>query len=297
VPNILYYFVFRGNNVNIKNNVYREVLLMKNKRSNHFLRALSIVLCSTFLFMASSSIVFADKNDLKKTNNDDKTSYSAKVEVDSIQTFILDSIDSKNNKEIANYIAAVNKKNLTTTTENIASALKGSWNSKKGQADIKNILVKYLLFTTKAKLGLTTIIAEGIKDVVIPKDFSSKIKAKINADITGNSKDDRGVKFMVKSLQIVQKLVSSLSTEKVVTLKLNNLLIPKFEFNRLESYEFVTSSVTEVFQTMNTLPFENDFDSFTAYYEKYLNTCSIYDAISFLYLLKDNNIPYQLALE
>ncbi|HEY9059472.1 MAG TPA: hypothetical protein VIO64_03060 [Pseudobacteroides sp.] len=261
---------------------------MKNKRSSYLVKALSIVLCLTFLFMTSSTIAFAGKND---------PAAPKKVEVDSMQTFLLDSIASKNNTEIANYISAVTKKNLTATTESIAKAIKGNWNSKNGQAEIKSILVKYLLFTTKAKLGFTAIIREGISDVVIPKDFSSKIKAKINADITGNSKDDRGLKFMVKSLQIVQKLVTSLSEEKVVTLKLNNLLVPKFEFNRLENYPFVTSSVTEVFQTMNTLPFDGDFDSFTTYYEKFLNSCNVYDAISFLYLLKDNNIQYQLALE
>ncbi len=280
----------------LKKNVYREVLLMRNKRSNHVVKALSVAICSTVLFMASSGIVFADKKDLKTPTND-KISYNAKAEVDSIQKFLLDSIASKSNKEIANSIAAVTKKNLTATTENISKLLKGTWNSKNGQAEVKNVLVKYLLFTQKAQLGFTKIISEGINDVVIPSDLSLKIKAKINLDITGDSKDDRGVKFMIKSLKIVQNLVTSLNQESVVTLKLNNLLVPKFEFNKLENYPFITSSVTEVFQTMNTLPFDGDFDSFSSYYTKYFNTSSIYEAISFLYLLKDNNIPYQLALE
>jgi hypothetical protein len=281
----------------LKKNVYREVLLMRNKRSNHVVKALSVAICSTVLFMASSGIVFADKKDLKTPTNADKINYNAKAEVDSMQTFLLDSIASKSNKEIANSIAAVSVKTLTATTDNISKLLKGNWNSKKGQAEVKGILVKYLLFTQKAKLGFTKIISEGIDDVVIPSDLSLKVKSKINLDITGNSKDDRGVKFMIKSLKIVQNLVTALNQENVVTLKLNNLLVPKFEFNKLENYPFVTSSVTEVFQTMNTLPFDGDFDSFSSYYTNYFNTCSIYEAISFLYLLKDNNIPYQLALE
>jgi len=271
---------------------------MRNKRSNRFVKFLSVVVCSSILFMASSSLVFAGKNDPKAPNKDDKTNQSAKkVEIDDIQTFLLDAISSKKNKEIANYIAAVNTKNLVATTTNISDALKGNWSSKNGQASIKNILVRYLLFTQKAKLGFTSIIREGINDVVIPADLSLKIKTKINTDITGDSKDDRGVKFMVKSLKIVQNLVASLNDEKIVTLKLNNLLIPKFELNNLEKYPFVTSSVTKVFQTMNTLPFDYDFDSFSSYYTTYLNSLNIYEAISFIYLLQYNDIPYEIGLQ
>ncbi|HOV27428.1 MAG TPA: hypothetical protein PK566_13875 [Pseudobacteroides sp.] len=272
---------------------------MRNKRSNRLVKALSVVVCSSILFMASTSLVFAAGKDAPKPPvKDDKPGQTAKkVQIDDIQKFLLDAISSKNNKEIANYIAAVNTKNLVDTTNKIAKALKGTWNTKDGQAAVKNVLIRYLLFTQKAKLGFTTIISEGINDVVVPADLYPKVKEKLNTDITGDKKDDRGVKFVIKSIKIVQSLVSSLNDETIVTLKLNNLLIPKFELNSLEKYPFVTSSITDIFQTMNTLPFDNDFASFAEYYTNYLNSLNIYEAISFVYLLQYNNIPYEIGLQ
>jgi hypothetical protein len=124
------------------------------------------------------------------------------------------------------------------------------------------------------------------------QNFSNRIRLKINDDITGNQKDNHVIMFMVKALQILQK-VASLQNEKFVTLRLDNYLHVKFNFNPLENYPYITSSICEVLGTMNSLPFKKkDFKSFIEYYEKYLNSCSIADGISFLYLLRDNNIPY-----
>jgi len=156
---------------------------MRNKRSNKLVKAISVAVCSSVLFMASSSLVFAGKIDPKPPVIDAKPGLTVKkVEIDDMQKFLLDAISSKKNKEIANYIAAVNTKNLVDTTNKIADALKGTWATKEGQAAVKNVLIRYILFTQKAKLGITTIISEGINDVVVPSDLYPKVKEKINTD-------------------------------------------------------------------------------------------------------------------
>lgn len=264
-------------------------------------KVLCIILCFSFIIMSASSVVFAGKNtskyDDRKYTSDRCSGPIFSSKSGSIQTLILDSMESKKNNEIANLLSACDKKNLAATSKSIAGILKGTWNSKKGEADLRDILSDYLGFTPKAKLAITMIIREGYSGVVIPRNLSNKIRLKINGDITGNQRDNHGIMFMVKALQILQK-VASIENEKIVTLKLDNYLRVKFSFNRLENYSYITSSMSEVLNTMNSLPFKKkDFKTFIEYYEKYLNSCSLADGISFLYLLRDNNIPYAIDIK
>jgi hypothetical protein len=156
-------------------------------------------------------------------------------------------------------------------------------------------LNEYLGFTSKAKLAITMIIREGFKGVVIPDILSGSIKEKINADITGNSGDNRGIKFMVKAIQILQR-VASLSNETFVTISFNNGIKPCVEFNRMEGYSYVTSSISDVLSVMHYLQFKKDFKSFVSYYESYLESCNTFEIVSFVYLLRDNNIPYKVVV-
>jgi len=212
--------------------------------------------------------------------------------IDSIQSFILDSMDNKNNEEIAINLSYCTDKNIDKTAKNLSKILKGSWKSKKGIEKLEDILEAYLDYTPKAKYCLWSVIDEGFDGVYIPITLSNKLKSKINYDFTGNANDDRGTKFMVKSLLIFDE-VAALDGENLLTVKTNCFNFPRVKLNRLEDYSIITSSIDEVLSSLDTLPFnQEDFDGFIDYYESYINDCGVYGVFSFLRLLDANGIEY-----
>jgi len=201
-------------------------------------------------------------------------------------------MDSKNNEDIAIELSNCTKENISQTAKSISHLLNGTWKSKKGEEKLKDILNTYLDYTPKAQLCLWAVIDEGYDGVVIPITLSNKLKSKINNDFTGNQNDDRGIKFMVKSLLIFDE-VAELFDEELLTVQYGKLNQPKIVLNRLKNYKFITDSVNEVFGSLETLPFaSDDFEGFIDYYEEYINDCGVFGIISFLRLLDANGISY-----
>ncbi|MFZ5987185.1 MAG: hypothetical protein ACOYWZ_08710 [Bacillota bacterium] len=263
------------------------------KKSILLKKLVCFILCFCFIFVSSVNVVLAKGKDSTDYNGSSIDHHKAPLKkIDPMQRFILDSMDSKKNKDIAKELSNCTKDNTAEIAENLSGILKGSWKSKKGMAEIKDILADYLGYTPKAQLSLTMVINEGFEGVEIPFTLSRKIKAKINYDFTGNWNDDRGVKFMVKALQIFHK-AASLAGEELVTVTYDKSYRPKIDFNRLENYTYITSSVSKVLASLDTLPFSpGDFGGFINHYETYINDCGIYGIFTFLYLLEVNNIPY-----
>ncbi len=261
---------------------------------NNIIRRLAcLVLCFCVVFIASSNVVFAGgKNSLLFGNSYVNTKKDKPKALNPMQSFILDSMDSKNNEDIAIELSNCNKRNISQTSKSISRLLNGTWKSKKGEEKLSDILNTYLDYTPKAQLCLWAVIDEGFDGVVIPITLSNKLKSKINYDFTGDYNDDRGSKFMVKSLLIFDE-VAELVDEELLSIKYGKYNTPKIVLNRLEDYEYITDSVTGVLSSLETLPFKaDDFDGFIDYYETYINDCGIYGIFSFLRLLDANGIQY-----
>lgn len=211
---------------------------------------------------------------------------------DPMQSFILDSLDSKQNKEIAKMLSKMNWYNIDKYTKDISKILKGQWESKKGQELLSDVLSTYLEYTPKAQLCMSTLIGEGLKGVKIPNELSSQIRKKINKDFTGNKDDDRGIKFMAKALVIFNDIAMT-NNEKLVTIKYGKYNRPEIKFNRLEGYSYITNSLDQVLSSLNALPSDEDtFESFIGYYEDYINDLGVNGLFSFVRLLAENAIPF-----
>ena len=222
----------------------------------------------------------------------DKDTKKVSKPSDPMQSFILDCLDSKENKEIANKLSKMNWDNIDKYTKDISRILKGEWKSKKGEEKLSDVLSTYLEYTPKAQLCMSTLIGEGFKGVKIPKELSSKIRKKINLDFTGNKNDDRGIKFMAKSL-IIFNDIAAINNDKLVTVKYGKFNRPEIQFNRLEDYSYITNSLDQVLSSLNALPSDEDtYESFIEYYEDYINDCGINGMFSFIRLLEANAIPY-----
>lgn len=264
-----------------------------SKNNNIIRRLACFALCFCLVFISSSNAVFASgKNSLlfgKSVVNAKKVSPKT---IDPMQSFIIDSMDSKNNEDIAIELSNCTKKDISKTAKSISRLLNGTWKSKKGEQQLSEILKTYLDYTPKAQFCLWAVIDEGFDEVVIPITLSNKLKSKINYDFTGKNNDDRGIKFLVKSLLIFDE-VAELVDEDLLTIKYGKLNHPKIVLNRLEDYKYISNSITEVLKDLKSLPFSSDdFDGFIDYYETYINDCGVYGIFSFLRLLDANGISY-----
>ncbi len=258
-------------------------------------RLACLVLCFSLVSISSVN-VFAAKKPEKGSflfgNSFKEVKKEKKGNINPIQNFILDSMDSKNNEEIAIVLSGCTDNNIEKTTAKISKLLKGSWESKKGRSELQDILEMYVEYTPKAKFCLWSVIDEGFDGVNIPITLSNKLKSKINYDFTGNKSDDRGTKFLVKSLLIFNE-VAELEGETLLTVKTKKFNVPSVELNRLENYSYVTASIDYVLYNLDTLPLDTeDFDCFVDYYESYINDCGVFGIFSFLRLLDANGIAY-----
>lgn len=263
--------------------------------NKNIMRRLTCLILCFCLVSISSVNVFAgtkSKNSFLFGNSFKETKKEKQENINPIQSFILDSMDSGNNQEIAIELSRCTENNIEKTTSKIVKLLKGSWNSKKGMAKLQEILEMYVEYTPKAKYCLWSVIDTGFDGVTIPVTLSSKLKSKINYDFTGDKSDDRGTKFMVKSLLILDE-VAELDGETLLSIKTNKKNVPTIKLNRLENYSYITSSIDYVLYNLDTLPLDTeDFDCFIDYYESYINDCGVYGIVSFLRLLDANGIAY-----
>lgn len=256
-------------------------------------RLACLILCFCLVSVSSVNVFAANKNknSFLFGNSFKETKKVKQEKINPIQNFILDSMDSKDNNEIAIVLSGCNDNNIEKTTAKLSKLLKGSWNSKNGKAELQEILEMYVEYTPKAKYCLWSVIDAGFDGVKIPVTLSSKLKSKINYDFTGNKSDDRGTKFLVKSLLIFEE-VAELNGETLLTVKTNRFN-PKVELNRLEDYSYITASIDYVLYNLDTLPLDTeDFDCFIDYYESYINDCGVFGIFSFLRLLDANGIAY-----
>lgn len=260
---------------------------------NNIIRRLScLALCFCLVSISSVSAFAGNKDSLIFGNSLKETKKEAKVTINPMQSFILDSMDNENRGDIAIELSKCSEKNISKTAKNISNILKGTWKTKNGLAKLSDILSDYLDYTPKAQYCLSSVIDGGFEGVRIPVTLSSVLKSKINYDFTGNKKDDRGIKFMVKSLIIFDE-VAELDGEKLLTVKYGKNNRPVVKLNKLEDYSFITASIDEVLGSLDTLPFaSDDFNGFINYYEDYINDCGVYGIFSFLRLLDANWIDY-----
>lgn len=249
-------------------------------------------LCFCLVSISTVNVFAAKKDSFLFGNSFKEVKKEKKEKINPIQNFILDSMDSKSNEEIAIVLSGCTDNNIEKTTAKIAKLLKGPWASKKGLSELQDILEMYVEYTPKAKFCLWSVIDEGFNGVKIPITLSNKLKSKINYDFTGNKSDDRGTKFLVKSLLIFDE-VAELEGDTLLTVKNNKFNVPTVKLNRLEDYSYVTASIDYVLYNLDTLPLDTeDFDCFVDYYESYINDCGVFGIFSFLRLLDANGIAY-----
>ncbi|WP_010251752.1 hypothetical protein [Acetivibrio cellulolyticus] len=261
-------------------------------RKNNIIRRLAcFVLCFSLVFVSSANAVLASGKDSFFFGNSFKETTKPNKTINPMQSFILDAMDSKNNEDIAIELSNCTEDSISETSKNLSCLLDGKWKSKKDVKQLNKILITYLDYTPKAQYCLWSVIDSGFDGVEIPHTLTNKLKSKINYDFTGNKNDDRGIKFMVKTLLIFDE-VAALTDQKLLTFKYSKFHRPEIELNRLEDYPFISASITEVLGSLDTLPFSGDFESFIDYYETYINDCGVYGIFSFIRLLDANGIEY-----